>query len=346
MNITFEENPYINNKEIKTDNTYRVAKMNRDEKIPRLVNNWEKEIKKATSVVNNVTSTNHSLDVILGRLGIEPVTFYYETKAESTRKLKVNPFVVDKTKSAYVLKEPVVKEKVEIPVVSVNNEIKNVVSVPETKKEMARLDNQNTIDTRMSRLDRVDDVPVQTLKREDFHEVNNIINTPTRFERRIDTTPYDSIINDTLPVTNNDIKPLQEEAKNNEQTRGGDPNLYNKLIHGNNDSLVSQKLQDARNKLSTVNEEKEKAKAVNASLEAEVQNVKATIEKLKKEKEEKEKKELDNTLNMLQNAKEEILSETRKYDNLQEELATLLRQRDALLGNDYSDETYSRRKNV
>ena len=46
---------------------------------------------------------------------------------------------------------------------------------------------------------------------------------------------------------------------------------------------------------------------------------------------------------MLQTAKEEILGETRKYDNLQEELANLIRERDALLKSPFvnKDDDYS-----
>ena len=133
----------------------------------------------------------------------------------------------------------------------------------------------------------------------------------------------------------------------NEQNMGGDPSLYTRLVHGNNDEFVndgmSVRLQEAISKLGVANEEKEKAKAVNASLEAEVANVRETLDRLKREKEAQEQKVLENTLNMLKEAKAEILDETRRYDNLQEELATLIKERDALLKSPFinKDDGYS-----
>ena len=182
------------------------------------------------------------------------------------------------------------------------------------------------VDSRMSRLERTNED--YTSNREPEYsepQINKVVNTPTRFER-YNENPYEALINDNAPTTND----FEERTKTSE-TRGGDPNLYNELIHGAKNDDVSSQLLDARNKLSNAQKEKAKAKAVNKSLEDEVANLRKTIEAIKREKQEQDEKELSNTLNMLEATKEEILGETRKYDNLQEELAELIRQKDSLL---------------
>ena len=276
-------------------------------------------------------------NALIGKLEMETFTPYAVASNQGARKLKVNPIVKEKTLRVYdsTKKERIIEKVKEEPHIEEEVPPKPVV---ENKVEPLS-------DTRVGRLERTGEIPVvndKPLRREDIHENSNngndIINAPSRFvtpkQEQVDMTPYDSIIHDNPPV---------ETKKEPEARTGGDPNLYNKLIHGGEDSGISIKLKEARSKLTTAEEEKEKARAVNRSLEKEVENVRATIEKIKRERDEKVQKELDNTLNMLQSTKEEILSETRKYDNLQEELAELMRQRDALLSaGAYQEESYTR----
>lgn len=332
MNIAFEGNPYLGSgNKVFSDGSFKVAKMNVETKVPNLVANWEKELAKMSTVVSQVGSPNYGNDLILGRLGIESLDYYARIKRENAKKLKVNPIVANKSKAVYGIKEAI---KLDEPVMN------NIVN--DSTLTRSDVHKEDVVDTRMSRLERTGEIPTvdvnreTTMKRETPSISSNVINTPTRFERNNESTPFEALIND------NNIGAHAEKAEDNSvktSETGGDPNLYTKLIHGDND--ISARLMEAKNKLSTANEEREKARAVNASLEAEVASVKKTIEELKKKQEEKAEQELNNTLNMLQTAKEDILGETRKYDNLQEELAELIRQRDNLL-NGYNNEGYSR----
>ena len=339
MDITFEENPYLEGKNIVlSDGTFKIAKMSASTKAPAVVSNWEKEISKMKSIVDKVGSQSYGMDLILGRLGMESIDYYANYKKESARKLKVNPIVANKAKKAYGVHDAVILETKE-EVFEDKQDTKNNLPSEEIM-------NEEVVDTRMSRLERTNDIepPVNDYKdvmqRETPINNSNVINTPTRLER-YNETPFDSLIND------NNSQPLKENVDVNNKTSeitGGDPNLYNKLIHGSEENDVSIRLQDAKSKLYTAKEEREKAKAVNANLEAEVESVRKTIEKIKRERKELEERELSNTLNMLQATKEEILGETRKYDNLQEELAELIRQRDSLINNSSfsKEEKYSR----
>ena len=343
-NITIRENPYIEGKS-KNDGLFKIAKMSNKEETPKIQTlkaRWEKEL--ASLAKNNFSSPsavdkNNSL---MDRLGLLNKDYYNDTKTVGARKLKVNSIVADKSKKFYGIHDAVVVEKKEI-VVPHKEENQNVDFVHEEIKHEEPIQ-----DTRMSRLERTGEIPTNTVLNQEMKrttpEINDIINTPTRFERHIET-PFDDLINDNNINTRVE-KNINEQVRQTE-TKGGDPNLYTKLIHGKEEVDISVRLQDAKSKLYTANEEKEKAKAVNASLAADVENVRREIEKIKREKKEKEERELSNTLNMLQAAKEEILGETRKYDNLQEELAELIRQRDNLLGNQsFDDDSYSRRKNA
>lgn len=256
---------------------------------------------------------------------------YSNNNLSGSRKLKVSEVVTNKSRM-YYKKNHVVEKKEEL-------------RSPEVVEQKVNTE-LPVSDTRMSRLERTGELNKIDLREE---PVNNIINTPDRFVEKEKVNPYESLINDKeeTPLTRESI---HNDEKNAEQNMGGDPNLYTKLVHGKDDSFgsdeVSVKLQEAISKLGIANEEKEKAKAVNASLEAEVANVKETLERLRKEKEKQEQKVLENTLSMLKNAKEEILDETRRYDNLQEELASLIKERDALLKSPFvnSEDEYSTRK--
>lgn len=282
-----------------------------------------KQVTESNTVQNN--PTNNSLG------NIEVVDFGSNYSFSGTRKLKVNNLVkvkcteyYDKNHSVAATPAP---EEPQIPMTPAN---------PEPEEEKAA-------DTRISRLERTGELNKIDLKETDI-PTNNIINTPERFQEKEAVNPYESLINDNN-ISNTNTPPLTREAvraddtRTQEQNMGGDPNLYTKLVHGKDDALgddeVSVKLQDAINKLGIANEEREQAKAVNASLEKEVASVREALEKLKQEKDAQQQKALANTLNMLKEAKADILDETRKYDNLQEELKYLIEQRDALLKNPF-----------
>ncbi len=350
-NVAIEGNPYVSENTIVTsDGTFKVAKMSNKAETPKiqtLSSRWMKELAKAQKIVDKVTSHENGLDLVLGRLGAESIDYYSELQNSGVRKLKVNRIVADKSKKVYGFHNAIVvkkEEPIKEPVVNVEEKI-NDINLEEVYENPV----SDTRDTRMSRLERTgDSVNINNFENQEMKRqtppVNDIINTPSRFERHMET-PFDALINDNNESSINDKK--ENEQVKVSETRGGDPNLYNKLIHGSEKNDISIRLQDAKSKLYTANEEKEKAKAVNASLEQDVEKVRKEIEKIKKDKQEKEERELSNTLNMLQAAKEEILGETRRYDNLQEELAELIRQRDNLLGSSsYNDDNYSRNRSI
>lgn len=258
------------------------------------------------------------------------VDFSNNCRKNGIRKLKVSRVVANKSRMYY--NRNVVRTMINdiVPSSNMNDKVEPSLS-----------------DTRMSRLERTGELNKIDLKEE---PTNNVINTPERFMEKEIVNPYESLINDreNAPLTR---ESMHTEEKPVEQNMGGDPNLYTKLVHGKEEDFsndeIGVKLKDAITRLDIANEEKEKARAVNASLEAEVATVRETLDKLKKKKELQEQKVLEDTLNMLKSAKEEILDETRKYDNLQEELKALIRERDALLKNPYvnqDDENYAARR--
>ena len=282
----------------------------------------------SASNINNITvkQDNNSLD------NVEVINFDNNVSHKNgTRKLKVSEIVANKSRKYFDNHKPQVELEMPEPNITLNE-----------LKELQKPLN----DTRMSRLERTGELAKIDLKEEPS---NNIINTPERFIEKEEVNPYESLINDKeqSPLTR---ESLHGEEKNNEQNMGGDPNLYTKLVHGDDgfkDDEISVKLQEAISKLGVANEEKEKAKAVNASLEAEVANVRETLERIKKEKEAQEQKVLENTLSMLKDAKAEILDETRRYDNLQEELKALIKERDALLKSPFvNNDDFSTKKVV
>ena len=278
------------------------------------------------SNINNIVvkQDSNALD------GISVVAFDGKRcKKNGTRKLKVSGVVTNKSKRYYDFSKPQVDKEVTM---------QGDVVPQDTEMPFGS--------TRVSRLERTGELNKIDLK--DTTQ-NNIINTPDRFMQPEPVNPYESLINDKEEKDNTPLtrESVHSEEKNVEQNMGGDPNLYTRLVHGKDDNFtddeISVKLQDAISKLGVANEEKEKAKAVNASLEAEVASVREALEKIKKEKEAQEQKVLENTLSMLKDAKAEILDETRRYDNLQEELKALIKERDALLKSPFvnKDENYS-----
>ena len=318
-------------------NGNKVAKLS-TVKRDKLVFKYKTTLEEYRNKNNNVNTTNinsepakQDINVLDNIIVVDFANL--NNKKNGTRKLKVSEVVTNKSRRFYEKNAPKIEAKVAKPVVEETKSVEPSFST-----------------TRMSRLERTGEINKIDIKEEPR---NNIINTPERFMEKEPVNPYESLINDkeeqkeNAPLTRESI---HSEEKNSEQNMGGDPNLYTKLVHGKDDGFagdeISAKLQDAISKLGVANEEREKAKAVNASLEAEVANVRETLERIKKEKEAQEQIVLENTLSMLKDAKAEILDETRRYDNLQEELKALIKERDALLKSTFvnKDEDYSTKK--
>ena len=192
MNIAFEGNPYLGSgNKVFSDGSFKVAKMNVETKVPNLVANWEKELAKMSTVVSQVGSPNYGNDLILGRLGIESLDYYARIKRENAKKLKVNPIVANKSKAVYGIKEAI---KLDEPVMN------NIVN--DSTLTRSDVHKEDVVDTRMSRLERTGEIPTvdvnreTTMKRETPSISSNIINTPTRFERSNESTPFEALIND------------------------------------------------------------------------------------------------------------------------------------------------------
>ncbi len=350
MDFTIIENPYKVGGNLLLD-SYKVAKLNNSTKRPTLLANWLKALPK--KVETERPAMNIAADSEKNFYSNMVCVDYYShvENFSGARKLKVKPVVVNKTRNYFqtnggskidnepiILKEEPPKVEYKAP-----EPVPPVQSVSRVEMSQGRVDNE----LHMSRVERTGEIPVVT--RSDLYaekEVKepNVINTPARFmDKEQPSKPATPEVQDfsrTYDALINDKEPQQEvrEAKVAEPTTGGDPNLYNKLIHGEDGGNVLSDLKEARAKLTSAQEEQEKARRVNANLEAEVAKVRETVENLRRQQSEAQKRELDNTLNMLQETKEEILGETRKYDNLKMELAELIRQRDTLLaGNNYHD---------
>ena len=366
MDITITDNPYQEGIIINPNIEHKVAKLKNDTKRITIENYYNVELAKmkmGSNTVKDTVSKEHGNDLVMGRLGIESLDYYaYCDSLKGARKLKVGKENVFNNVKRYYEKQnrnmidnlPVENKKEELPkeeVVNVadNNEVSFTPHIVDTPLS----------DTRMSRLERTGEIPKVeekaevTLKREDINHgrVNDIINAPDRFvepEREVKeevVNPYEALINDTKEENKEKNINSELDKKETVEIKGGDPNLYNKLIHGEDDSNIYTKLQDAQNKLSTFKEEKERARVVNANLEAEREKLLEEVEKIKKSRQEQAQKELDNTLSQIQSAKEEILSETRKYDNLQDEIALLMKEKERLLNSNnsyYDEENYGR----
>lgn len=338
-NVAIVKNPCVSvDKKIPSDGSFKVAKMSKLEKTPKIQTlsaRWQKELAKLETVVSKVTNT---AAMVMDKLFASTTDFYSKALRDGARKLKVNEIVANKSRAYYGVHNAIVITKKEEPVKDVAEAINNITIEEEKVQE-----EEPTVDSRMSRLERTGEVYANNANAEyEEPKENKIINTPTRFER-YNENPYDALINDNANVAAQNENSLDNRVKSSD-TRGGDPNLYNELIHGAKADDVSSQLLEAKNRLSNAQKERAKAKAVNKSLEDEIANIRKTIDNIKREKQEKAERELSNTLNMLDATKEEILGETRKYDNLQGELAELIRQRDNLLNGSsvYEDNVYSR----
>ena len=302
-----------------------------------IIYKYNRKLSELHSTMNNsnVSMVNASSKSDMTTLdNISIIEFKNNCKNNGTRKLKVSKVVPDKSKK-YYLKNQIVTSMPEV------NTPKDDNLSHEVSEEVPMSD------TRMSRLGRTEEINKIAI---DETPANNIINTPERFIEK-SNNPYESLINDKEPNINQMTRESIHNEDKSEQNMGGDPNLYTKLVHGKDDNYanteISSKLQNAINELDIAKSEREQAKAVNATLEAEVANVRETLDRLRREKDAQEKKALEDTLSMLKDAKADILDETRKYDNLQEELKALIKERDALLKSPFvnkDNDEYSARK--
>ena len=351
MDITYTVNPYSGpNVNVLVTEQPRVAKLNNTMKRPYLAAHYAKGIAQMMQTVNQVVEQKPVVEVRQERSGLmnsssEFSEFMYPENAIHTgaRKLKVNNMVKEKTLKRYEA------AKVNFPkTVAMPNPLPKEPELPkETFMEMPTpqivptqnvmpepVNNMNMVnaDTRVGRLERTGEIPTQTvnvLREED--RMTGVINTPTRVERQMNAEVAGALH---ALVDNEEEKNDKQQLEIGAGAKALDQ--YNNLIHGNDSSSVANELATAKKKLEQAIKENKTVVVQSANIEDEIQKVRAELEELSKKKAERERQELDRTLKMIEVTQEENLGATRKLTNLQEELAELMRQRDALVNENYS----------
>ena len=372
-NVTFQNNPQDNSRVVVLTRgehlDAKAAKLDNKTKRPALVGHYNDELAKMVKIVEEVKSENHGYDAALGRLGIS--TVYYAAYAQnvSARKLKVKGGVVDKNvlakynKSIVGMKPIINMPKQEEPIhPSINSDLiaQFVESSDKDSSPMVMTFNKPTItmpkesfnndlsDTRVRRLERTGEIPIVREELPTYSQ-SNVINTPERFVPKQDA-PVNPVNNVTAfpsrmermqkeQVEVNREEPISVNRATPEIGQGAkELDKINNLMHGSEAGDLSIEIQNAHRRLEEAVKENRRVVNQSASIEEEIRNVKATVEKLRKEKAEAQQRELDKTLDMIEATKEENLGATRRMTNLQAELAELIRQRDEML----NDTSYSR----
>lgn len=372
-NVTFQNNPQDNSRVVVLTRgehlDAKAAKLDNKTKRPALVGHYNDELAKMVKIVEEVKSENHGYDAALGRLGIS--TVYYAAYAQnvSARKLKVKGGVVDKNvlakynKSIVGMKPIINMPKQEEPIhPSINSDLiaQFVESSDKDSSPMVATVNNPTItmpkesfnndlsDTRVRRLERTGEIPIVREELPTYSQ-SNVINTPERFVPKQDA-PVNPVNNVTAfpsrmermqkeQVEVNREEPISVNRATPEIGQGAkELDKINNLMHGSEAGDLSIEIQNAHRRLEEAVKENRRVVNQSASIEEEIRNVKATVEKLRKEKAEAQQRELDKTLDMIEATKEENLGATRRMTNLQAELAELIRQRDEML----NDTSYSR----
>lgn len=369
-NVTFQNNPQDNSRVVVLTRgehlDAKAAKLDNKTKRPALVGHYNDELAKMVKIVEEVKSEDHGYDAALGRLGIS--TVYYAAYAQnvSARKLKVKGGVVDKNvlakynKSIIGMKPIINMPKQEEPIrPSINSDLiaQFVESSDKDSSPMVATVNNPTItmpkesfnndlsDTRVRRLERTGEIPIVREELPTYSQ-SNVINTPERFVPKQEV-PVNNVT--AFPSRVERMQKEQVEVKREEpiSVNRATPEIgqgakeldkINNLMHGSEVGDLSIEIQNAHRRLEEAVKENRRVVNQSASIEEEIRNVKATVEKLRKEKAEAQQRELDKTLDMIEATKEENLGATRRMTNLQAELAELIRQRDEML----NDTSYSR----
>ncbi len=322
MNIAITGNPYVENqvtiltRGVMTD--AKVAKLNNTLKRPVLVANWEKG--RPSNVTTNAEVTKEetvkNYDELLSRIGICAVNYTKEAESTGAKKLRVNKIVNTKTSNIYahVNREDVVS-LVETPKEEVQTLI-NQINVVEPKEEV-EIAKPHEEDAH-GRHERTGEIPV-----EDVHEAiantnpGNPIGMPSRVER-----------NATLN---------KDESITKQETKAGDMDLYNNLLHNVKGEDVSRQLQGAREELLNEREESKKLAEQYGKAVRELEELKEEIANKRKMKIQQEKRELSETLNNIETLKRENLERTSDLSSIQAEIARLKSERQAMESSIYSE---------
>ena len=319
-NIAIVGNPCGIGEKISTDGTYKVAKMSNLDKTPKIQNllkRWQNELAKVAVVSNQVKATvtekvTKGIDV-LNDANANVKDFFYNSFRNGARKLKVKKFVADKSLNTYGIHEGIVL-KVEEPqkeVVSENNiNYVNTYANMTARKELAG--DKPMMDSRLSRLERTGEMPVvsepREMKRSENVYDNPVINTPTRFER-YNETPFDALINDNANVSSVPVENNFENRERSFETKGGDPNLYSKLIHGATNSNIDEELIRAQ-------KERDEARRINEETLAYLEELKRKVQENELIIRQQEEKEEQTKRALIEEANQEALGLTKNFRDL------------------------------
>lgn len=352
MDITYTVNPYSGpNVNVLVTEQPRVAKLNNTMKRPYLAAHYAKGIAQMMQqTVDKVAEQRPSMaaparseQLMNSPSEFMELMYPEEVNHTGARKLKVNNMVKEKTLKRYeaakvnfpkpvTMPNPLPKEP-EMPKETFM-EMPTPQIVPTQNAMPESVNNMNMVnaDTRVGRLERTGEIPTQainTLREED--RMTGVINTPTRVERQMNAEVAGALH---ALVDNEEEKNDKQQLEIGAGAKALDQ--YNNLIHGNDSSSVATELATAKKKLEQAIKENKTVVVQSANIEDEIQKVRAEVEELSRKKVERERQELDRTLKMIEVTQEENLGATRKLTNLQEELAELMRQRDALVNENYS----------
>ena len=278
MNYTIVDNPYkdensvITTRGVMTD--AKIAKLNNATKRPAIVKHWEESIPQV--VVTMTPPVEKDYNQILTNLGLVAVNHAKEASNSGAKKLRVNKIVNEKANKIYnnVDKVDVTPEKiVELPKV----EEKKVEVKSENPFEPSIVNSRSEIH---GRHERTGEIPVDAIKEAVKNDTplvtNNAVNMTSRTERN-------AMVND-LPKV---------EVKT--ESKAGDMDLYNNLLHNAAEDDVSRQLQGARNQLNIEKEESRKLAEQYGAAVKELERLKEDINNKKKAQEQQAKEELSMT---------------------------------------------------
>ena len=319
MNITITENPYegenitISTRGVMTD--AKIAKLNNATKRPAIVKNWEKDRPVKIGTIPGMPEEPKDYTSLLNNIGISAVNYATNSNNTGAKKLRVNKIVCEKSNRIYAN-----SNKIDvIPKV----EEKPVVPVEPPKEERPSLSMEpNIVSSRSDihgRHEHTGEIPVNEI-REAVRNDTPVINRTSRLERN-------ASVNDML-----------ERNEMPKESKAGDMDLYNDLLHSSGmQDDVSKQLQGARKELSIEREESKKLAERYGEAVKELEELKADIANARKEKEQKDKQELSATLNDLETLKKENLERTSDLSSIQAEIARLKAERRAMEDNFYDD---------
>ncbi len=298
----------------------------------------QQEIKN-TPVVEKTEVKTRDYTSLTNKIGI--TTFENERVAvnDGARKLKVNPLVnrnvlnyyeatkISRPKEEVKKVQEVVHEEMATvhPVMPPVKE--DIVAPKEEKVSPIPEPSEANVETRMSRLEKTMELPVGYDYRTDLRQepvVNDVINTPSRFERKKEEIP----VNDYRPLEesrNISSLPTRNERKMKEERPSG-PDLdriYN-LTHGGEVNNLSVETLNINKQTSQIVEENKELEASIIEFERKLADKENRIKKLQAEKDRNIREEHERAVKAQKDAEAERLQRTQNLTYLK----ALLQQRE------------------